>query len=231
MRSEHIEQAFQGKLIILPYKEKIEATFSVKEIGKLKISTGKLVACDPLVCPDSEPFTFDIPVGDYPVTLAIAQIKDDQRVAYAKLNITAQTVVKWEMALLAGQDTSMLKEDEKFGYGVDAGTACFGDKIAMEVLQKKMDEVDDYYETITDECDKSYVHTWSWCDLKIKDDSESNILIFSSGFGDGFYTTWVGYSADGEIASIATDFDVVFEDNDDDVTKDSTDKKWWQIWK
>ena len=229
MKDLHVTAAFKEQTITLPYKEKVPCSFIVKDIGKLKISTGKLVACDPLVCPETEAFDISLPAGEYPVQLAIAHIKDDQRVAYAKLIIKNQPVSSWKMALLSGQSLSKLQQDEYFGYSVDSGTGCFGDKHAMDVLCDKMTKVDDYYEKILNECDKTYVHTWSWCNLQIDDNLKSNVIVFSTGFGDGLYSTWIGYSEDGDIACVVTDFDIVFEDDESEQVE-TQGRKWWKFW-
>src|SRR5688500_16282431 len=53
----------------------------VRHAGDLILSTGRIVACDPLVFPEAEPFTIAVPPGTYPVMLAVARVSDtDQRV-------------------------------------------------------------------------------------------------------------------------------------------------------
>jgi hypothetical protein len=42
------------------------------------------------------------------------------------------------------------------------------------------------------------------------------LAVFSSGGGDGWYPTWVGRSADGEVACFLTDFLVLKDDEDDE---------------
>lgn len=36
-----------------------------------------------------------------------------------------------------------------------------------------------------------------------------NIIMFTSGWGDGFYASWFGYDAQGHVAALVTDFTVV----------------------
>src|SRR4029078_4230104 len=37
----------------------------------------------------------------------------------------------------------------------------------------------------------------------------ANIVMFTSGWGDGFYASWFGYDAQGRVAALVTDFAVV----------------------
>jgi hypothetical protein len=41
-------------------------------------------------------------------------------------------------------------------------------------------------------------------------------VVFSSGGGDGYYPTWVGRTADGEVACFLTDFFVLEDDEEDE---------------
>jgi hypothetical protein len=185
-------------------------SFKIHRIADLVAPTGFIVACDPFVFFDSVPFTTQIPVGIYPVILSVVDFGDDQRVAYAKLHISDEPAVKWEMALLPNQDRSSLKEDEYFGYPVDAGTGCFMDAEAAEVFLKKLeDEVRadeySYSNSMLDEMKKNYVHTWDWASFKL-DETEGNLVIFTSGWGDGSYPSYFGFDAKGNVTSLVTDF-------------------------
>lgn len=47
------------------------------------------------------------------------------RIAAAKLVIRGTPAEPWEMAVLPGQDLRILGDREFYGFGVDAGMACF----------------------------------------------------------------------------------------------------------
>jgi hypothetical protein len=187
--------------------------FKTHQIGELIVQSGLIVACDPFVFFDSAPFTTQIPVGVYPVILSVAGFNDDQRVAYAKLHISNQPTVLWEMALLPDQDIKSLKEDEFFGYPVDAGTGCFMDSEAASVFLKKFeDEVSSDNYSFSDfviaEMEKNYVHTWNWANIKT-DETNGNLIAFTAGFGDGAYPSYFGFDIDGKVTSIVTDFQII----------------------
>src|SRR6186713_2043678 len=125
-------------------------SFSTREIAKVTIASGRLGASDPLITPNPRPFTRPVPIGEYPVELALASFVDDERVAYARVRFGDAPPVSWEMAIGAGDDVSTLGADDFIGYAVDAGTGCFMDHAAGIDLDRRMDAETDYYETIVD---------------------------------------------------------------------------------
>ena len=191
--------------------------FIVRKIGELAVPTGAVLACEPVVGYDGAAFTTRIPVGIYPVILSVAKFKYDERVAYAKLQISEKPSVRWEMAAVSGQDIDSLAADEVFGYPVDSGTGCFMDAETAGVFADVIDE--DYAHLMLGEMDKNYTPTWSWADFKFNGTS-GNLITFSTGFGDGVYASYFGFDKDDKIAALVTDFalfeELYFESNDDD---------------
>lgn len=177
-------------------------------IGDVALPSGKLVACDPIVFPEAEPFELPLPQGNFPVILSIAMLGSDQRVAFATTRFRNTNPVAWDLMTTEDQDTSSLKPDEIFGYPVDAGTGCFMDVKTSRTLQKVIQANPDFYETIIAEFDKTYVPTWSWTNLKLGS-GEQNLMAFTSGFGDGFYASYAGFDDEGEVSVVVTDFSVV----------------------
>lgn len=217
----------QGKLL----------RFTVKDAGALHIASGRIAASDPLVTPDPPAFTRPVPVGTFPVRLAIAQMEGgDERIAYAKVLFSDQAPVRWEMALIGEHDLDEMEADGYFGYGVDAGTGCFMDVEAGKLLDQRMDEEDDYFETIIEGMDATYQHTRSWLDFRPSTDSPLNIVCFSSGWGDGSYPSFFGVDADGKVAALLTDFFVIGAEEEPEEAQPTaptpapTRKKWWQFW-
>lgn len=176
-------------------------------IGKLHLPTGRIVACDPFVQPETEPFTLVVPRGSYNVEIDIAHFSGgDQRIATAYLHFGQGCVLRWEPALLQGQDPSFLAMNEFFCYGVDAGTGCFMSPEAGQALTAMMDEQDDdLYSILGDEMEESYVHTRSWLNKIVDPTTGANLIAFSSGMGDGCYASYFGYGAEG-LLCLVTDF-------------------------
>jgi Protein of unknown function (DUF4241) len=200
------------------------------KVGDLSLPTGQLVACDPFVQSETKPFPVEFPQGQFPVTLAIAGIKTDQRVAFAIVNFSSETPILWEMLTFESQNVRALKEDEVFGYAVDSGTGSFMDVSASHFLVEKLAANDQIASALMAEMEKTYRHTWSWVNAEFNNDS--NMLAFSSGFGDGVYASYVGYTPEGRIARVVTDFDVVILDSDireeSATQRDSSRSRFWQ---
>lgn len=187
-------------------------TLNCHTIGELVVLSGEIVACDPLVFySDADAFTLRIKPGSYPVVLSIASFHEngDQRVAYAKLQLSEKASVKWEMALIEGQDVSKLKDDEMFGYPVDSGTGCFLDKTTATILADQLEEDDDFDQYLIDEMEKHYVDTWDWGNFCLDPATGSNLITFKSGLGDGVYASFWGYDENGDVTCLVTDFGVL----------------------
>lgn len=180
-------------------------TFSAQQAGTFRLSSGQLVACDPFWCEDARPFTQPVPAGEFPLTLAVADFGDQRRIAFAKLAFSAEPVVRWELALVEGQDPSMLQPGEFFGYGVDAGTGAFMDLDAWRAFKAQMEQDEAFDDGLVDEMEKSGgVAGWL-----LFSSGPGSVAMFSSGWGDGVYATYWGYDAAGKLAAALTDFYVV----------------------
>ena len=70
-------------------------------VGKIKISSGRIIACDPMIMEEyGIAFTQQFPTGEFPVQFAIAELKGAETIAYVRINFSNEPVVKWEYALL-----------------------------------------------------------------------------------------------------------------------------------
>lgn len=178
------------------------------EIGKLIVTSGSIVACDPLCIQDIEPFIIPVPNGSFPVFLSeIDFIWGDHIVAEAILNFSDEDVVEWKSALVKKQDPFNLGK-EVSEYTADSGTGCFMDTEVAKLLLSKMKDAN-YADKITDEIRKSFSETMSLANIEINPATGGNLVAFSTGFGDGIYGSQIGYDKSGKIACIVTDFDVI----------------------
>ncbi|SBT46686.1 DUF4241 domain-containing protein [Micromonospora auratinigra] len=166
------------------------ARLELRHLGDLRLPSGRLIATDPAWLEhDLVPYAVTVPPGCYPVTLSLARIGDDPRhvrVAAARLTVTDRPVHRWEMALRPGQELLDLGHDEFFGFGVDAGMACFVDA----------DEAAGRIET--------------WRTFRIGEQpylrvEDGGMVLWASGWGDGAYPTWIGRDADGGVACFVAD--------------------------
>src|SRR5690242_12966765 len=95
----HLSQAFQDGLK-LEDSNFGEIILRHRSLGELVLPSGKVVACDPFVFPETPPFTLQFSPGSYPVIACVADFtgNGDHRVAYAILRLSTQEPVRWEMA-------------------------------------------------------------------------------------------------------------------------------------
>lgn len=174
-------------------------------VGNLYISTGKVFAVDPFIVSEyDKPFIKKVPQGSYPVYLSIITTEaGDQRAALATIQFSNEKPQTWELAITDDQDISTLQDDEYFGYGVDAGTGCFMDQDTFHKFYA-LSEDNEYTDMLIDEMQKTYVDTWSYLNKEIEENC--NIIMFSSGIGDGSYPSFFGIDSNGNICCLVTDF-------------------------
>lgn len=186
-------------------------TFSVLCVGDLAVPTGRIVACDMLVFPETRPFVRTVTPGTYQVELAIARVSDsDERCAAARLVINDRPTVRWEPALIDGDPP--LGPGRVPIYGVDTGLGSFMDVACRDTLLVAMApariKVSYYDDLLYKELDRKRP-TVDWT-LHVPDPaSPHNVAIFSSGWGDGGYVTHVGLDADDRVTCFMTDFQIV----------------------
>ena len=174
-------------------------------IGKLKISSGYIVACDPGHIDEyGIPFTQIFPKGQFPVQLAIAKVENEEAIAFARINFSEEPVEKWEFALQEGQSPVPVGGKKMHGYSTDLGLGIFADKDASSALDKtSLTSLD---AALYQEMNKHYHNDWRY---NMHHFGQHNMAVFSSGFGDGYYGNYIGFDAAGKPCRLITDFNVV----------------------
>jgi len=200
------------------------------EIGNLKVPTGKIVVCDPLVTPDMKPLKGEVKTGEYPIKIYVAKTKNSgDRYAIAKLEFNENRAVKWILAVRDGEDVSELTEKgDFFGFPVDAGLGGFFDvKAGVEYLKFQDDFMkanpngniyDDLFaaEFKKNAKDQNDPNDYGdWINFKLPN-SELNITMFHSGYGDGMYPAFWGIDESGEVTSLVIDFFVLLLPEDEE---------------
>lgn len=181
-------------------------------LGMLFLSSGNVVACDPLTSTDiAKPFTKTVQPGKYAVNLYADA--SEGGTAYAELKISDEPVVKWEMAVREGQDITTLKEGEIFGYPVDTGLGSFMDADTAKLIEKHDKELqqklgdkyvsyyDDYFEDLMDS-----EETGDCFIAQPYPELGNNFAVFTSGYGDGWYATYVGLDKNDSPVKFITKF-------------------------
>jgi hypothetical protein len=197
-----------------------DVTISTHIIGELTLTSGRIVPCDPLIVPDGRYHLKKVVTpGTYAVIVSVADFRPigDTRFACAMLKFSSEPTVSWEVAVINEPDAD--QSNECLVYGVDAGTGCFvdydaaqiiSDLVSFEVVYPEKDEFEMFCDRVIAEMEKNsfgkYALTAGWADVRVSDRTEANIITFSSGWGDGSYASFWGYDAAGNITSLVTDF-------------------------
>lgn len=198
------------------------------DCGALALPSGRLVAADPFtgLLPTGNA-EIPVPPGRWPVRLTRVQLQrpgepPHLRNAYASLlfDDAPERVRRVLTPCPPGQQRPPLQDpDEFYGFGVDAGTACFVD---AEALVTAMPPADQWHDEAVD-------HTGADAWLRHLEDAThlapgaanvplprgragENIALFSSGWGDGMYPLVGGYDADDQLVAVHIDFLVIPDD-------------------
>ncbi|WP_282014091.1 DUF4241 domain-containing protein [Marinifilum flexuosum] len=193
------------------------------EIGNIHLPTGKIIASDPFFTHSIKSFSRTVHPGTYPVSIYIAEVEPEHyRVAFAKIKFRAEKATRWILAVtddMKIDDLSSIRDGEYFGFPVDAGLACFLDEESNVWYLNKMDEFyeknpdQNYYDDLlAQEFEKySASHQYSrdlgdWNNHVLNGESEMNVMMFASGWGDGYYPTYWGYNDRKETVELCIDF-------------------------
>lgn len=187
-----------------------EVVVETRPAGMLRMPTGLLVTADPgWLDDDLEAFAEALPRGRHPVTLAVVRFVEQPehiRVAGCRVDVRDVPVVSWGQALRPGDDASSLGDGQFFGVGVDAGMLCFFDAAALPglvELSEDWDEPRGLWDELTDAVSRDE-------SAELEDpETETNLIAFSIGWGDGVYPVWIGRGADGEVACVVADGQVL----------------------
>ena len=194
----------------------------VLDIGAVHFPSGMIFACDPLVeLEDTPPFIQTIPAGTYPVKICVVPSeKYGDRYACVKVEVSREKPVRYELGMTGKEDLDEeLDEDEYFGFGVDAGMGCVADIQTQAAFKtywaKRLEEdpdIDPYNDLFCDlleenakACPKYQLSHGDWLNWTVPD-TDCNLPIFASGWGDGYYPVYFGYDAKGEVCAVYVRF-------------------------
>lgn len=184
------------------------------EVGKIHISSGKIVASDALISPDKSAFNQEFPKGDFQVL--VHKERESNCIAYAEIVFDKnQLAENWALALCDDQNPNDLKEGEIFGYPVESGMGSFMDKDAQNALnnleqelfhKKGADFLGIYEEFFHSHFFDEKGAIDQFAVLKPYDNKKENIVAFETGYGEGFYASYIGYSKDNQVVKLISEF-------------------------
>lgn len=208
-------------------------------IGNVSLPSGKVVVRDPLVSlnANQSPYFIETPKGNFPVTIAVVKSEDwGDRYAVVKAEFTKEKPVVYREALVGIEDLEDVSEDDFFGFGVDAGLGCITDAEVLPYVDKFVDEInvdnmyDDYFAELFAQSYRDHPNNQrdagDWINWTVPN-TEYQIPMFASGFGDGSYPVYFGYDKNDEICGLYIQFiDIelaLSEDGDDEDYDDDND--------
>ncbi len=203
---ENIKKLFSKDFVESPLLESFE-------VGKIYLSSGKLVACDPLITNDMLPFSTEFPKGEFSVMLH--KERESNCVAYAEIIFNTEAITDWKLATTAGQNIKELEEGEVFGYPVESGMGCFMDVDTQnslnELEQKLYHNKGADFMGIYEEFFHGYFFDENgaidqYAFLKPSEDHPGTILAFETGYGEGFYASYIAYDKNQSPVKIITEF-------------------------
>jgi len=177
-----------------------DGTYEMRAVrlGKLRLPSGRIVALEPLVVYDAQSFTVTVPPGEYVAEVAIADPGNDPRVAFARVVFSsAKPVAYWKLAVWPRSDADRVAAGVHLGYPVDGGTGSIMDAVAAEDLEN-LREGEGFFELI----DSDIAHPIH----QLFDTERSNLAVFSTGIGDGVYSSYFGFASSGEPVMLVSDF-------------------------
>lgn len=203
-------------LSALAYTDCSDSELAVRHVEReavcnLSCPTGAVVGCDPgLILDFPEPaFARRLPPGDYPVGVYIMH-RDDwgPRIALAELRIADRKAARWELALTDLPPPGRSIREPQPDYSVDTGKGCFIDAATVEAIGR-------YAEEHPDGDGNDFIDDVIWLDgaaeYQPSFDPSLNLVAFSSGFGDGSYSSYWGFDAANETVRLVTSFGVIEE--------------------
>lgn len=203
---ENISKLFSKNFVENPMLETFEA-------GKIHLPSGKLVACDPLITHDMKEFVIHFPVGDFPVF--VHKERDSNCIAYVEIVFQNEEATTFKMATTEGQHIEDLQGEEVFGYPVESGMGCFMDAETQDSLnhlenrlfhRKGADFMGIYEEFFHGHFFDENGAIDQFAFLKPDEEKPGNIFAFETGYGDGFYASYIGFGAENQPVKIITEF-------------------------
>jgi len=192
-------------------------------IGDVNLPTGKIIVADPFFSLEQRPFSRTVEPDKYPVYIYMTEVDQlHHRIAYAKIKLRPEDATKWILALtddLTSEELKDLGEDEFYGFPVESGLACFLDEETNNAFINKMDELQEnnpesnYYEDVLADEFREYSgknnfsrELGEWNDHRPDAESDNNVIIFASGWGDGYYPAYWGLNENGDTVELVIDF-------------------------
>lgn len=228
-----INQAHQDLEIEFDLSESNQEDLIQLKIADLNLPSGKIITSDPFFTSDLRAFSRTVTPGKYPVKIYLREVDEEHyRVAFAKIKFKETRATRWILAVSDDMDLEELnnmEEEDFFGFPVDAGLGCFIDEQTNTLFLEKMDAFyknnpdKNYYDDLLAEEFVKYSASspysremGDWNNHVVDEKTQQNVVMFASGWGDGYYPTYWGYNDKNETVELVIDFLLGEEEDEDD---------------
>lgn len=211
-----------------------DATMHRVRLGKVHFPSGRFFVADPLMelsDPDTKPYLQPIPKGSHECVLFVADFGNGHyRHAAFSVIVSDKTPCVWTQGLCGDENFDDLDDDDSwgyFGFGVDTGLAAIGDEAARRAFAQFEEQwyaknpdgniYSDYFDALFAQSlkDDPVCHMRGDRLLFNVPDTDLNIAMIASGWGDGYYPVYLGYDAAGNVCQIVVDFLLFYEEDDE----------------
>lgn len=171
-------------------------TIRVRHVGRMAFPSGKILVSDAFVAE----FVTDpalertVPEGPHDVFVSESQSGENRDLVTAWVRFGDAPVAQWIHAFYEGYEPDDTYEP---GFGVDSGTACIADRTSAAAVDDG-EAAEHLYEALFADA-QAFPHAGFHPDC-------DNFFACTSGIGDGFYTSFWGLDAGGEVAVLMVDF-------------------------
>jgi predicted DNA-binding WGR domain protein len=197
-----------------------------RSVGRLAVTSNRVVVCDPFSLGFGfSPLERRVPRGQFPVVLSVAHTrkgkrKGEARIACAMIRFGDGEPVGFKLAGQESLESAELLGTEYSGYAVQSGFGCFADEAAAKALQKSVQKSFSKGEldppaarNLRQRLAKRHAPNRSWAAIDVGGKA-TNLVAFTSGWGDGCFPSYWGYDDDRRLACLVTDFLVLPTRND-----------------
>lgn len=246
-------EEYRKKISIMCPESSLEKYFTEKEIagykidtidmGKIKITSGDILVCDPseFLNNDTSPFFDKFPKGEFKVTGSILVDEESENtgfIALVKVQFTDAEPVLYREALYGDEDLNEIQEQgDFFGVPLFSGRACIIDRDGAEKLaqyiidsEEKDEDFDPYIDIYADKLEenaksnpKYQSESGDWVNMNVPETND-NMVIFSANhivdneFTDDYFPVYVAEDKDGNICQLLVQFiDVEIADDYNDI--------------
>jgi hypothetical protein len=179
-------QAFQdGYRISVPGTERV-VSMQCDGGGSISLPSGRIVVGDPVLDPWRPPFTTRVPSGMYSVHFAMG----DGEVALVMVSFNEGVPLKWKKA-------------KPHTFSVDSATGCLMDHSVARFLKRKAqsNKYDEYLRLF----ENSLAEKGCWANVPIDRVPDANVVLFRTWGGDGVFSVFFGFDANGGLVCLVID--------------------------